>query len=285
MDQLLAATNINVDRAAKIKKALSGKFQSNPSPSEGLLARLKLQLEKYREISDIIERDCLKIAAQSAQASDDKEAKKIYDFAIDTPFETSASYAELLEKFENLRVKYEGKSASSSNGVERNQSGTNIELKLRDIQVPEFHGEARKFPEFRSSFETLVHNNSLLSEYEKIAHLKGALKNGAEKIISDATANNVSYPEAWAMVCSWFENKSMILNCLFNDLFTIQKLKDQTQLRSLVMEVDSLLRGLKTAGQDTSTWGNWLYYFVSLKLDETTHQDWLNSRSGSDSYI
>lgn len=150
--------------------------------------------------------------------------------------------------------------------------------------MPQFHGETRKFAEFRNVFETLVHNNPALSNYKKMAHLKSALKHDAEKILSDAAQNNVNYPEAWASVCQWFENKILFLNALFGDSFAICRIKYESQLRKLVMEVDLLLRRLKSVDQNIDTWGNWLYFFVSTKLNEETCREWMSSQTGIKEY-
>lgn len=263
INALVEKTNINVNRANKLKKMILGKFQSHPAATSGVLLRLRTQVDKFGKIGEEIESDCLRIATLSRSIEEEKDCKKIYEYSLETPFEIESAHVKMLEKLENLRVKYAGKSSPQEpDGVQVSQP-SNTGLKLLDIEVPQFHGETRKFAEFKSIFEILVHNNPALSDYKKLSHLRSALKHDAEKVLSNAAQNNVDYPEAWASICQWFENKGLVLNALFGDLFAIRRVKKQSQLRTLVMEVDLLLHGLKLAGQNIDSWGNWLYFFVS----------------------
>lgn len=65
------------------------------------------------------------------------------------------------------------------------------------IAIPNFDGDVLNFHNFRGLFENFVHNNSELSNVEKLYYLKQALTEPAKQIISDFELEDTSYPEAW----------------------------------------------------------------------------------------
>ncbi|EYC10154.1 hypothetical protein Y032_0057g2793 [Ancylostoma ceylanicum] len=53
-------------------------------------------------------------------------------------------------------------------------------LKPKQLQLPKFYGDEEEFPEFWAVFETLVHENKVLSKVEKMLLLKDSLEGRAE---------------------------------------------------------------------------------------------------------
>ena len=159
IEKLLKKTQINVDRANKLKKSILGKFQSHPTATSGVLLRLQTLIDKFGRIGEEVENECLEIATLSKPLTDKNQQTEIYAYALDTPFEITASHVEMLEKLENLRVKYHGITGPEQPDSASGRQLSNTGLKLRDIEVPPFYGETRKFAEFKSVFVTPVHDN------------------------------------------------------------------------------------------------------------------------------
>lgn len=53
------------------------------------------------------------------------------------------------------------------------------------------------------------------------------------------------------MVCKRYENKPMVKNSLFVDLFGIKRVKHPSSIRNLVLEIDDILQRLKSAGEES----------------------------------
>ena len=271
---LKLTADVHTQRMVKLHSRLMNKFKSNPTLTAGLILRLQVELEELENTRAVVVDLCDKITANLDSATDTVEQKKCLEFAINQPDDLRKIYSEALEKFENLRDRFEGKQRDAT--AVAAAPAVESSLRIKDIEIPEFHGEPRKFLEYKGLFETLVHRNAKYSNPEKMILLRQSLKGEAEKLLSDST-NDLSYPEAWGVVCEWFENRFLIVNALFRDLFALKPIKDSSAVRSLLLEVDSILRGLKSAGQETEHWGSLLQYFVSSKLDDETRRDWLNS--------
>ena len=277
LNSLISAVQLQAKRFNKIEERLTNKFKSNPAPTSGLLLRLKSDLDEVNEIRGMVKDLCAEITSRLDEVTDIEARKKFEDFVVNQPDNCQQSYAELIEKYENIRAKFEGKSKENTtvDPIVNDQG-----LKLKDIDVPEFSGNFREFMHYKGIFEVLVHNNKRYSNPEKMHYLTTSLKGDAKKVLSDTTdtAINLLYPDAWAAVCKWYENATMIINALFKDLFAIRKINHPSACRSLVLEVDSILRGLKVIGENPDEWGSILHYLVASKLDEETKKDWQKSR-------
>ena len=157
-EELKWQVRVDTEKLATIEQRLSGKFKSNPKPTAGVIACTKIDLDKARELSDSIELCCDEISKISQSEADQEKQIKLLDFAIDKADEARAVYGELAEKYENLRVKYKGtvKNESDASTAGSSSAGANY----CDVDTPEFHGDVRKFSEFKYTFEALVHNNA-----------------------------------------------------------------------------------------------------------------------------
>lgn len=84
---------------------------------------------------------------------------------------------------------------------------------------------------------------------------------------------------------SRFENKRMIVRALFRKLRNIESIKTDSQIRNLLDEVDVILRGLKSAGEQiNNTFSRYITYHITLCLDQVATKDWENSISTTQSY-
>ena len=138
--------------------------------------------------------------------------------------------------------------------------------------------------QFKGIFESLVHTNPRYSNPEKMSYLVQSLKNEAARVLSDTENLNLSYPEAWALVCEWYENKTLIVSTLLKDLFAIRQISDSSGIRNLVLEIDAILHGLKSTDENPDHWGSILHFLMISKLDDETRRDWQKLKAGSNQY-
>ena len=52
----------------------------------------------------------------------------------------------------------------------------------------------------------------------------------------------------------------------------------------MILEVDAILRGLKSTGLEPDNWGAIFHHIVANKLDEETRNDWQKTRTDNDNY-
>ena len=108
---------------------------------------------------------------------------------------------------------------------------------------------------------------------------------GAENFVRDFKLNEQSYSEAWSYILSRFDNKRAVIKSLFRNLYNLEPIKSEDQIRGLLDKVEIIIRGLKTAGETIDeTFSKFVTYIVVNKLDRETANDWENSVTSTDSY-
>ncbi|GFQ69876.1 integrase catalytic domain-containing protein [Trichonephila clavata] len=55
-------------------------------------------------------------------------------------------------------------------------------IKLPDVSLPEFHGVIENWSDFKRQFDSLITNNSVLNDIQKLFYLRSALKGEARTI-------------------------------------------------------------------------------------------------------
>lgn len=149
-------------------------------------------------------------------------------------------------------------------------------LKLPQIQIERFSGEYFRWLEFRDTFENLIHKNERIPEINKFHYLASYLQGDAARIISNLEISSKNYTEAWALLCSRYDNKRILINHHLNSLLNIKQLPRESErsLRFLVDHVTKNLRALASLGQPTTSWDVLIIFMLSSKLDSHTLIKW-----------
>lgn len=119
-----------------------------------------------------------------------------------------------------------------------------IQPKVKRIEIPSFNGDILKFNSFRGLFENLVHNNPDLTGVQKLYYLKQALVESAADLIQDFELTENSYAQAWSVVIARYENKRLVVKTLFKKLISIEAIKSDVKIHTLLDQFDIIIRSL-----------------------------------------
>lgn len=149
-------------------------------------------------------------------------------------------------------------------------------IKLPDISLPKFKGDFEEWLEFRDIFESLIHQNTLLSDIEKFFYLRGALEGSAAASIKKIQYTADNYTVAWDTLRERYNNTKKLLHdhlgcLLFFD--TIQKASCD-KLQHLADNISRHLGAIQQLGQDINNWDCLLIFWISQKIDNATLCDW-----------
>lgn len=146
--------------------------------------------------------------------------------------------------------------------------------KLPKVQLPIFDGDEQKFLNYKSQFLRLVHNNKEVDLENKMFYLKSSLSGRAERLVRDIPTSAENYQRTWDAIIERYEDKFLIVESHFSELFAIQRIKSPREIRDLIDQIDSVLRRLELSGETPSGWPVVEAYFVYTRLDERTQADW-----------
>ncbi|XP_065218644.1 uncharacterized protein LOC135844395 [Planococcus citri] len=154
--------------------------------------------------------------------------------------------------------------------------------KLAKISPPTFDGNILNFQNYRGLFENLVHNQSDLSNVQKLYYLKQSCIGDAKDLLRDFELEDELYVEAWNYMLSKFDNRRLVIRILFKKLIGVEPIKTASQIRQLTDEIDIVMRGLKANKLECDgAFSRFVCFLVSTKLDNRTAVDWENSISSN----
>lgn len=148
-------------------------------------------------------------------------------------------------------------------------------IKFPIIPLPEFDGNLSKWIEFRDKFESLVHNNTDLSQIEKFHYLSSSIKlpAGQQNVLQNFALSDAAYEEAWAAVKQRYDDKQKLKATQFNMLLSVKRMTSESA--SEVQRIyDSFTHGFTALDLLGATEDDFRVHIVQYRLDETTQKDW-----------
>lgn len=181
---------------------------------------------------------------------------------------------ELKDAYTSLTEPSRGSSSPSSGAsVCNHQSGF---VHLPKIQLPTFTSGYEQWPAFKDLFISLVHENSSLSDVQKLHYLKTSLKGESESLLQHIQVVGNNYSTAWDILNTRYGNKRLIVNNIMKRLFNQKKMTapSAAQLKSLVDTTTECLNNLNNLKVSIDSWDLIIIHLLVQKLDSETHKDW-----------
>ena len=141
-------------------------------------------------------------------------------------------------------------------------------VKLPKLTLKKFSGDLTTWTTFWGFFESAVHNNLDLSSIDKFNYLHLLLERAAVDAISRLTLTAANYDEAIAILKKCFGNMQLIINKHMDILINLEVVTayNPKSLRNLFDKVETQVRGLKSLGVLSSTYGSFLSSILMTKL-------------------
>ncbi len=141
--------------------------------------------------------------------------------------------------------------------------------------MPTFDGNLINWRSSWEQFVISIHERSSLSDAEKLAYLKHALKDGsARQVVEGLSGSGENYKEAIDCLHARFDRPRLIHQAHVRSIIEAPALKDgnSRELRRLHDTVSQHLRALKAMDLDPT--GSFITSLLELKLDTNTMFEW-----------
>lgn len=145
------------------------------------------------------------------------------------------------------------------------------------MQIPDFTGNYNQWISFKDIFIESVHNNPLLSQTQKMQHLKSKVKGEAERLIQHLAISADNYTASWDILTHRYDNIRLLFTSYINTLLgqpIIQQANAQN-IKKLHDVSTECLNGLSNIGIDTTTWDPIIVHLLSQKLDSMTYGEYI----------
>lgn len=150
------------------------------------------------------------------------------------------------------------------------------EIPLPRIQLPIFNGKYEEWQSFYDMFVSLIHDNTSLSNVQKLHYLKANVTGEPETLLRNFAITEQNYEEAWKQLVKRYNNKRYNANAILKTLFSQKTLTfaSANSLKQLLDTTTSCLQSLQNIGVDTKSCDAFIVYLVVSKLDTESHKLW-----------
>ena len=148
-------------------------------------------------------------------------------------------------------------------------------VKLPKLDTPTFDGELLNWKPFWEQFCLALHDRARLTDAEKLAYLRNAVKDGtARSVIEGLTKSSEEYSEAIDCLKARYDRPRLIHQTHVKCILDSPLLKEGSgrELRRLHDTVQQHLRALKSLGHEPSP--SFITSLIELKLDVNTMFEW-----------
>lgn len=150
------------------------------------------------------------------------------------------------------------------------------QIKLQPLKIPSFNGDYKDWVSFYDIYNITVHQNTKLSNAQKLQYLKESLTGSASQMIKHFSITDVNYIEAWNMIKKRFDRKQHIVNSLIKTFMDQGKVSvdNSTNIRDVFNNITQVTRSLAALGAEYESRDLWLIFLVLQKLDSETIHLW-----------
>ncbi|KMQ83686.1 hypothetical protein RF55_19346, partial [Lasius niger] len=149
-------------------------------------------------------------------------------------------------------------------------------LKLPRIELPTFTGNLIDWIPYHDLFQATVHNNSTLSDAQKLQYLKSSLKGEASTLLHAIPIADSNYAKAWDLLVKRYYNEQEIIYSHLERYFNQPTLKCESAkgIRRLLDISTECLDTLRNLKEPVDSWDTILVYVIRQKLDAESLKQW-----------
>ncbi|XP_063836816.1 uncharacterized protein LOC135085961 [Ostrinia nubilalis] len=159
-------------------------------------------------------------------------------------------------------------------------STVHLQQSTPQIDIPTFTGKYTQWPTFYDMYVESIHNNNLLTNTQKMQHLKGKLRGDAERLIQHLHISADNYETAWELLTHRYNNPQLLFTKQIEIFINQPAAHKQSafEIRRLYDTSMECIHAIQNLGIDTSTWDPLLVHLIAKKLDTETYSDYKEAR-------
>ncbi|GBM98500.1 hypothetical protein AVEN_170893-1, partial [Araneus ventricosus] len=177
------------------------------------------------------------------------------------------------------------KNPESQREIESKDRGFNV--KLPKLTIEKFTDNPQEWTEFWNSFETIIHENNVLSKDEKFSYLKMHLSGKALNVVPGFELSSENYDNCIKILKDIFGRKDVIVSSYMNKIINIEPVKNSSNLNALRRLYDDLITSVRNLDAMSVTSGSYSCMLIPMVLKKTPYNMVLefNRKKGSKSEV
>ncbi|XP_072377900.1 uncharacterized protein [Diabrotica undecimpunctata] len=137
--------------------------------------------------------------------------------------------------------------SNQSLNVEAANTGVALNnVRLPTINLPKFDGSYPNWLEFRDIFRSLIYENDLVSDVQKLHYLRASLEGDACLVIKCLEISSANYIVAWNALLDRYDNNNLLIHNHVKALFSSESVSKESAsgLRKLIDDFSKNIRSL-----------------------------------------
>lgn len=157
-------------------------------------------------------------------------------------------------------------------------NSASLKVKLPKINIPTFSGNIKAWPEFFDVFSSLIHDNSGLTDTERMHYMISSLSGDALGLVKTFPVQGSFYQEAFKTLVTRYRDKRELAFTCWKEMLTVTlKPNSPHDFRRVLDMFHENLTILKGVGLPTEQWDFVLCYLLLSKLDSKTRYEYEQS--------
>lgn len=155
---------------------------------------------------------------------------------------------------------------------------------LPPIEIPKFNGNYQDYPNFKATFNSLVHENKArgMDDLRRFALLKNSLTEKAADAVKHLLVTAENYDVALKILEERFNKKRLIFDSLISTLFNASQARNVADLRGISDLFDTQWKALGILTSSEYHLGEGVLIHLALrKCDSETQRKWEEKQMGS----
>lgn len=139
-------------------------------------------------------------------------------------------------------------------------------LRLPPIEIPNFHGNVNNWNLFYETFKSTIHNNSDLTNSEKLYYLLGKLKGSAQLVFAGINPTADNYESIWNALVLKYQDKRFLATSILDSIFEMKPLPNPataTQLESFIDKYAASIAALQDLKIPSLC--DYIFIYIALK--------------------
>ena len=261
-------------RQRAVAKAALTRMQNYIDADERKLHELQV---RYDDLANIFNK--FEFAQNELELSDEDDHSEDREVFEHQYYQVRARFMELLQPIAVSHLP--SLPESPNNGSERGSNAgsthsSNNHIKLPTIQIPTYHGDHCQWLNFKDTFESLIVQNTTLSNIQRFHYLVAALQGEAKALIANLPITNDNFKVAWDLITQRYNNVKLIAMKHVTQLCQMPQTKkgDATSLRQLINHIRSNVNALQALTLNVPMHTLILNHLLLSALDTDTHKTW-----------
>ena len=195
--------------------------------------------------------------------------------------EEEIEYLNQEERYLNIKTKLTDiitflQDSYASGRIKSSMAVSSDQLQLPKLNLPIFSGDYKSWLSFYDLFNASVHNNSSLSNSQKLYYLKSSLHGDPARLLKSLHITDANYNSARNMLEERYSNMRIIVRSHIHAMCSHPPVKSENlkALRQLTETFHENILALEALNFDIESWSPFLHYQLAEKLDDESRRQW-----------